>query len=234
MMSLTPDLSSRNVGDLVAEDFRRAPVFRNHGIEFCCGGGVPLEEACRRSGADLETVVRDLAASDRNPLSPLSRAVTWTPAFLVDYIETVHHAYVREAVPALRAFTAKVARVHGGERPELVEMAALFEELASEMEEHMAFEEAELFPAVRRGEPDLAAGLSRAEDDHVKAGELMADIRRLSSDFTPPDWACRTYRAAFANLEEFERDLHVHVHLENNVLFPRVGPNGSQESSEAM
>jgi len=195
---------------------------------------MPLDDACRRAGADLDSVVRDLAATDRDPLSPLSGAAAWTPAFLADYIETVHHAYVREAVPALRAFTTKAARVHGGERPELVRIAERFEELAADMEGHMAFEESELFPAVRRGDADAATGISRAEDEHVRAGELMAEIRRLSSDFTPPEWACRTYRAAFANLEEFERDLHVHVHLENNVLFSRVKSAGPQESSDVM
>lgn len=216
------DLTGRKVGELVADDFRRARVFRNLGIEFCCGGGLPLDEACERQGVDLTKVVSALAAVGSDPESPLSRAVTWSPAFLVDYIETVHHSFVRQAVPALRAFTTKAARVHGGEQPELPLIAERFEELASEMEAHMAFEEDDLFPLIRRGEFGLAEAVARAEDEHVKAGALMAELRSLSSDFTPPDWACNTYRAAFANLEEFERDLHVHVHLENNVLFPKI------------
>jgi regulator of cell morphogenesis and NO signaling len=193
-MTNLQDLAAVKVGDLVADDFRRARVFKNHGIEFCCGGGIPLEEACARRGVDLDTVIEALGETDRDP----------------------------ESVPALRAFTSKVARVHGDARPELHGIAERFEELAREMEEHMAFEETDLFPRIRRGEFDAAEALARAEDEHVKAGELMAEIRRLSGDFTPPDWACRTYQASFANLKEFEQDLHVHVHLENNVLFPKL------------
>lgn len=216
------ELAATRVGDLVASDFRRARVFKNHGIEFCCGGGIPLEEACARQGVDLDAVIEALGETDRDPESPLSRAAGWSPTFLVDYVESVHHAYVRESVPALRAFTSKVARVHGDVRPELHGIAERFEDLAREMEEHMVFEETDLFPRIRRGEFDAAEALARAEGEHVKAGELMAEIRRLSGGFTPPDWACRTYQASFANLEEFEQDLHVHVHLENNVLFPKL------------
>ncbi len=215
-------ISERTVGELVAEDYRRARVMKQYGLEFCCGGGVPLGEACRRKDLSVEQVASALASVERDPADPLSMVSRWSPSFLADYIEVTHHTYVREAVPPLRAFTQKVARVHGHAVPELVDIAEAFDALADELESHMAYEETVLFPAVRSADPAVADRLGRAEEEHVRAGDLMAEIRCLSNDFTPPDWACATYRASFANLREFEEDLHRHVHLENNVLFARL------------
>lgn len=229
--------ASRTVGDVVAEDFRRGAVFKRFGIDFCCGGGKTVQAACEAKGVSYEALEAALLAP-----SPAEQAAgqvdprAWDLAFLADYIVNVHHQYVRETLPVLRAFTSKVARVHGNGNPELVEIARLFDELAAEMEQHLLKEERVLFPyvkelaAARRGEAvdlrppfgSVRNPIRAMEHEHDHAGALMAQIRTLSSDYTPPEYACNTYRAAFAKLEEFEEDLHRHVHLENNILFPRA------------
>lgn len=226
----TSALATRLVGDLVAEDYRRAAALKRFGIDFCCGGKMPLGDACQKKGVALEEVAEALAASDaRGTAAPL-RVSSWSPAFLADYVVNEHHTYVRETVPVLRAFTEKVARVHGAERPELVEVANLFGCVAGELTAHLASEEDVVFPHIKalaegRADPDgpsLRDLVGDMEAEHDEAGRLMAEIRRLSDDYTPPDDACNTYRAAFAKLEEFEDDLHRHVHLENHVLFPKA------------
>ena len=244
MQSQTPTpLRRRTVGEVVAEDYRLGAVFKRFGIDFCCGGGLPIEEACERQGVsypELESALESAQPARAEGQMPDTRG--WPPAFLADYIVNVHHRYCRETLPVLEQFTQKVARVHGPGRPALVALHRTLMDLSHEMEAHMTAEEEEVFPAIRapeedspgsaaapgsaaRPDPPTAPGpdlLARMEDEHETAGGLMAEIRRLSDDFTPPEGACATWRAAYAKLEEFESDLHRHVHLENNVLFPAV------------
>lgn len=227
-MTATP-LATQTVGDLVAEDYRRAAALKRFGIDFCCGGKVSLDAACRTKGVTLDDVVEALAASDSHGVATLPRVAAWPPSLLVDNVVHEHHTYVRETVPVLRAFTEKVARVHGAERPELVEIANLFGCVADELATHMTSEEDVVFPRIKAleagradGGPALRDLVDEMEAEHDEAGRLMAEIRRLSADYTPPEGACNTYRAAFAKLEEFEDDLHRHVHLENHVLFPKA------------
>lgn len=230
---MTLDLADRTVGDLVSEDYRRASVFKQFGLDFCCGGGRPLRDACARQQVDLDAVIDALLAADARASRAPEPAERWEPARLADHIEREHHGYVRETLPVLKAFTGKVARVHGRAHPELVEIAAIVDEIAAEMEAHMVVEEQAAFPRIRAlagasgdGGPspqelaDLALLITTMESEHDRVGELMRRIRVLSADFAPPEYACATYRAAFVKLEEFEGDLHRHVHLENNVLFP--------------
>ena len=216
------DIVDRKVGELVAEDFRRARVFKNHNIDFCCGGGISLKEACRRKGVDLEPLVDSLISASETSDKSVPQVNSWQPSFLADYIENVHHTFVREHIPAIRAFSQKVAKVHGHAGPELIEIRDRFECLAVDMESHMAFEEETLFPAIRSGADNVLALLETAEREHEEAGDLMKELRELTSDFTPPDWACNTYKALFVGLAEFENDLHIHVHLENNILFQKA------------
>jgi regulator of cell morphogenesis and NO signaling len=222
-MTATP-ITDRRVGELVTEDFRRAGVFKRYGIDFCCGGGISLQEACARLQLDVDEVSRALLESQRERgVAAGHRFSSWTPSFLIDYIVNEHHTFVRENLPVIGAFTAKVARVHGPHTPELVEIARLFAELTREMEAHMANEEEIVFPRIKAGSgEDLAALIEQMEGEHEGAGELMHRLRRLTNDFQPPEGACNTYRASFAKLEEFEADLHTHVHLENNILFPKA------------
>jgi len=211
------DLRNRPVGDVVAEDYTRATIFKSFGIDFCCGGGRTVGEACERKGVAFSDLEAALEASDRprNASAPDTRG--WPASFLIDYIVNVHHRYCRETLPVLQQFAMKVSRVHGGAYPALVEVNEKVQELAREMAIHMEAEEEEVFPAIASG--GSPGSIEQMEADHDHAGALMRDLRELTSDFTPPDGACATWRATFAKLEEFENDLHRHVHLENNVLF---------------
>ncbi|HMB93856.1 MAG TPA: iron-sulfur cluster repair di-iron protein [Rhodothermales bacterium] len=238
--TLTPDftdLAHRTVGELVAEDYRKAEVFKRYGIDFCCGGGRTVQDACAKKGVDYEELassLRTVAASERT--APALNFKEWDPGFLADYIVNIHHVYVRENLPLLKQFTTKVARVHGEAHPEVVEIARLFDELAQELDQHMIKEETVLFPHVKRLTTAYKQGttltsppfgtvqnpIRMMEHEHDQAGAIMHEIRRLSNDFTPPEGACTTYRVTYAKLQEFEDDLHQHVHLENNILFPKT------------
>jgi regulator of cell morphogenesis and NO signaling len=221
-------LGKRSVGDIVAEDYRRGAVLKRYGIDFCCGGSKTLESACQKNGIALEEVARALVASNGHGVGGADRTASWGPGFLSDYIVNEHHSYVRESLPVLSAFTRKVAAVHGHTRPELIDVALRVEDVRIELESHMASEEGTVFPLIK----GLAAGehsgktlrdlIGEMEEEHDAAGALMREIRRLCADYVPPEGACATYRATFAKLEEFESDLHRHVHLENNVLFPKA------------
>ncbi len=228
----------KTVGQLVAEDYRRAEVFRKYGIDFCCGGGRSLTEVCKEKNIDLDQLINDLKAVEKAPSDGKNLSFDeWELDFLADYIVNVHHRYVKENVPLLKEFTAKVARVHGEAHPEVIEIARLFEAIATELEQHMMKEEHILFPYIKElatvkntpGQPLTPppfgtvrnpVGMMIAEHDH--AGELLKQIRQLSKDFTLPEDACNTYRVSYQKLEEFEADLHQHIHLENNILFPKA------------
>ena len=224
------DYLERTVGELVAEDYARAAVFTEFGIDFCCGGGRSTSRACASAGVDPTRLVDALAAVDaRGGDGPPADPRSWPLDRLVAHIEDRHHTYVRRTLPVLDAWTAKVARVHGARHPELAEIRGLFQELAEEMTRHLDDEEQVLFPRVAAmgtsaddGEPVADAVVTALEDDHEHAGSTMRRIRELTDGFTPPADACTTYRATFALLREFEQDLHRHVHLEHNVLFPRA------------
>lgn len=228
-------LAARTVGDVVADDYRLGTVFKRFGIDFCCGGGQTVADACRKRGIAMDELER--ALNESRPTSQhRDDAREWGLDFLVDYIVNVHHAYVRQQLPALIQFSEKVARVHGDGNPELRKVAEHVRNLAAEMLVHLEGEETMLFPYVKQLVNAQLQGIRPAtpsftsaeipimdmEDEHETAGALMHSIRELTSDFTPPDHACNTYRALFATLEEFEEDLHRHVHLENNILFPRA------------
>jgi regulator of cell morphogenesis and NO signaling len=223
------------VGDIVARDFRAAAVFESFGIDFCCGGRRLLSEACTKASADTTEVIDALHAlslssggQDDIARGPLDR--------LVDHIETTHHGYVRSALPIIAQRLAKLQDVHGARHPELARIGAVFAELASELTQHMLKEERVLFPYVR----DLAENaqercgrlispfgsvenpIRMMEREHEHAGDAMRVIRELTNRYTAPEDGCTTYRVCMAELADFERDLHRHVYLENNILFPRA------------
>jgi len=214
----------RPVGELVAEEYARAAVLARHGVDFCCGGRRTLEQACARAGASPHEVVRDLEKLERTDASSSGPEMgSWPLGRIARHIEDVHHAYVRETLPVLLRWSAKVARVHGDAHPELREVEDAVNELAAEMERHMEDEEVRLFPLLSSLTTPIPEDVLRElEDDHDHAGGLMRRIRELTQDYAPPAGACSTYAATFALLREFEGDLHRHVHLENNVLFPRA------------
>ena len=224
------------VREIVTNDFRTAAVFHNHHIDFCCGGAQPLGDACRAAGADTSQVLDELRRVVADPSSMAPNFAVWTPNELIDYIVTTHHAYVRRALPTIAAHTEKIARVHGTRHPELADVARLFAAVVEDMTSHMWKEEQILFPfiaalataaAEERAAPAAPFGsvenpIRMMEMEHETAGGALARIRELTNGYAEPADGCTTYAITLKELEAFERDLHAHVHLENNVLFPRA------------
>jgi regulator of cell morphogenesis and NO signaling len=227
-------MDQTTVKEIVIADFRTAAIFERNGIDFCCGGSVPLDQACADRGLDaglLREELRQLSAS--GPSTDI-RYEEWELDALADHIVRAHHSYVREALPPLLLHTAKVAKVHGERHPEVVEIAGIFQDVAAELSSHMQKEELMLFPAVRalaqsrrEGRPappipfgSIANPIRVMEMEHASAGGGLERIRQISRGFQPPDDACTTYRVSYQELQHFERDLHIHIHLENNILFP--------------
>jgi regulator of cell morphogenesis and NO signaling len=219
-------LLDRTVGELVAERPGRARVFQSFGIDFCCQGGRTVREACEGKGLPFQTVVEQLEAEQADPAAPAQNPAELSPEALAAYIVETHHAFLRRELPRLHAMSQRVAQVHGGHTPSLIEMFHVFTGMAAELSNHLAKEEQVLFPAV--------AAMSRGESyrgllnepidcmihEHEEAGAALARLRELSHGFQPPAEACNTYRALFAGLHDLEEDLHRHIHLENAVLFP--------------
>lgn len=224
----------RTIGQIVADDYRAAAVLDRYGLDFCFGGKRTLDEACRERGIEPSRVEADLESLGVAAADERVWYSDWAPDALIDYIVSRHHAYVRGALPVILAHTTKIATVHGERRPELVHVAQRFAELSRELSLHMAKEEEILFPYVkslvdaeRRAEPIAPSPFGTVhnpvrmmEHDHERAGQHLQLIRQLTNGYELPDVVCTTYRVTFEELQEFERDLHQHVHLENNVLFP--------------
>ena len=219
-------LLDRTVGELVAERPGRSRVFQSYGIDFCCQGGRSLRQACELKQVAAQSVVEQLEAelADKAPKTQNPAALPLHE--LADYIVQTHHNYLRSELPRLRAMAARVAQVHGGHTPSLIELFEVFQGLEGELTSHITKEEQVLFPAVTaisKGEP-LSARLDEPiacmRHEHEEAGAALSRLRDLSHDFKAPADACNTYRALFAGLQDLEEDLHRHIHLENAVLFP--------------
>lgn len=207
-------------------------VFEAVRIDYCCGGKVPLGEACAKKGLDADEIVRRLneEAERESPETVDADAMGLTE--LAEHIVSTHHAYLREELPRLDFMTKKVAAVHGDAEPRLNEIRSVFVACREELESHMMKEEQILFPMIRELEAadapvsfhcgSLANPIRMMEHEHENAGDALERFAELTDGYTPPYWACNTYRAMIDGLQAFERDMHTHVHKENNVLFPRA------------
>ncbi len=224
-------LEHATVGEIVASNYRAAEVFQRHGIDFCCGGKRPLADAAEARGVVLATLVGELQQID----APQTAAVEQgSAADLINHIVAVHHGYLKTSMPAISAYLEKLVGVHGERHPELARIRSRFAQVREELESHMYKEEQILFPLIAQVEaaaegrqaapsgPPVAAIVQVMESEHEDAGNILVDIRALSTDFTVPDDGCTTYRVCYQSLAEFEADLHRHIHLENNILFPRA------------
>jgi regulator of cell morphogenesis and NO signaling len=219
-------------------------VFQRHGIDFCCGGKTPLATACREHGLSIQDVSNAIEAATAET-SPSNRDWQHEPlhALVMYIVETYHHA-LREELPRLRAMASKVARVHGSKSPHLARLTVLVNELSDDLLAHMDKEEMILFPAIvaretaapSHGMP-LSAPIHVMEHEHDRAGDLLAEMRRITDGYVAPEWGCQTFRALYHGLEELESAMHVHVHLENNILFPRalaaVPPRNGRSDDES-
>ena len=218
------------LGELAVKDLRKAQVFKKFGLDFCCGGKKTVKEACAEKGLDVTKVEQELQQADRNPDFRPVPYDEWNLSFLADYIVNTHHAYVKKSMPDLRQYALKVAKVHGASHPELIPVQSLVEEIYQELSTHMIKEEQILFPFIKQLETgsgdssvqNIKNPIDVMEHEHELVGKNLEQIRELTKDYALPADACASYNVLFKMLEEFENDLHLHVHLENNILFPKA------------
>lgn len=229
------NILEQNIGQLVAKDYRAAAVFKKNKIDFCCNGNRTINEAADAKKLDKQKLAHEL----QEVLSANAAAEVdvngWPLDLLADYVTKKHHRYIREKVPVLLQFLDKLCSVHGERHPELFEINHLFRASAEDLEMHLQKEEHVLFPFIE----EMVAAKSQNQavnipfgtvenpvsmmmDEHNVEGERFRQIAELTNEFNPPADACNTYRVAFAMLKEFEEDLHRHIHLENNILFPKA------------
>ncbi len=224
------------LGQIAAKDLRKAKIFKKYGLDFCCGGKKTVKEACSEKGLDVTRIEQELQQADKVPSSRPLPYGDWSLDFLADYIVNTHHSYIRKNLPDIRSYASKVMKVHGSRHPELLQIWQLVEELSNELTAHLAKEERVLFPYIKElagiknnslamhNSPfgTVQNPINMMEVEHEIVGKNLAEIRELSNNYTLPDDACASYSLLYRMLDEFEEDLHLHIHLENNILFPKV------------
>ena len=226
---------NKTVAEVVSENIKASNVFKKHGIDFCCGGGISIEKACEKNGVDYATLKSELMVVDETPNRNYDYN-NWDLNFLIDHIVNVHHTYVSESLPIILQYAEKVASVHGHHYEEVVKINQLFQAAAEDLAAHLKKEELVLFPFIKelnKADKD-GTELSQAhfgtvnnpinmmEHEHETVGDIFKTIAQLANNYNPPVDACNTFRALYASLEEFEQDLHQHIHLENNILHPKA------------
>ena len=229
-MSITNDSI---VGELTAQDYRTASVFKKYNIDFCCNSNRSLQDVCLDKNIISEKIIEELQATINKKDDTVIDYKSWPADLLADYIENKHHQYVRSKSLEIKPYLQKICKVHGDLHPELFAIEKHFNAAVDELAIHMHKEEKTLFPFVRNmvheKEKYKRTGLGSVQNpidemmhEHDVEGERFREIEKLSNHYTPPQGACNTYRITFALLKEFEDDLHLHIHIENNILFPNA------------
>jgi regulator of cell morphogenesis and NO signaling len=233
---MNAEVFSYTIKEIVTQNFQTAKIFEKYSLDFCCRGGKTINEACAEKGISAEMVFTELAQLggsidvQKNEFSDMELDV------LIDHIVKKHHAYVTQMIPINFTHTQKVKNVHGANHPEVIKIADHFETVAGDLLQHMRKEEQMLFPYIlslltakktgqRLSFPPFGSvknPIQMMEQEHQAAGDEMYEIRSLSNGYTPPDDACTTFKVSYQELKDFENDLHQHVHLENNILFPKA------------
>ena len=229
-------LSDKTIREIALEAPLTTRVFEEFKIDFCCGGRVPFAEACDKAGVDARLVMERLHPILTNAVVDDTSAERMGPSALIDHIVSTHHDFTGTEIARLVPLAEKVASRHGENHPELLEIRDIFHELADELTVHMRKEEMMLFPYI--AQLDRASKANRLAPippfgtvnnpvrmmmfEHDNAGEMLRKLRELSGDYAAPADSCPSYKGLYAGLEDFERDLHRHIHLENNVLFPQA------------
>jgi len=228
------NISENNiVGEIVAKDYRAAAVFEGHGIDFCCNGNRSLSEVCAEKGLNAEAIIGEVEKSLKDGSATTVNFDDWSLDLLVEYIERKHHRFVKKQIPVIQKYLDKICQVHGRSHPELYEIQTLFAETARDMTSHMQKEEHILFPFIKKiaqaeeegtGLPSPPFGtvenpIEMMKHEHDVEGNRFRKIVDLSNNYTAPADGCTTYEVAFSLLKEFQDDLHLHIHLENNILF---------------
>jgi regulator of cell morphogenesis and NO signaling len=229
------ELSTQTLAQIVKNNYRTAAIFEKYHLDFCCKGKRTLESACAEQQLPIKEIVSELETIFTNQNNVHSDFDSMTLTGLCNYIMETHHSYVKKELPQIYFYLQKVASKHGERHPELHKIFELFARVKEEMESHMQKEELVLFPRIKELEKlisqqpasqklniaYLQSPITVMEQEHDFAGSTMEEIRHLTNNYTPPPDACTTYRLSFESLKAFEEDLHRHVHLENNILFPK-------------
>jgi regulator of cell morphogenesis and NO signaling len=227
-------IQTLSIKDIVSLNFHAAAVFEKYSLDFCCRGAKTIQDACREKQIDASSVIEELSVLGQEGDPSGMRFTEWEPDFLINYIIQNHHSYVSKMIPVLYTHTQKIAAVHGANHPELLEIARHFETVALELKRHMMKEEDILFPYINELQSakktespgrrphfgSVQNPIRMMEAEHQLAGDELYAIRSLSNNYTVPEDGCTTYRVTYQELQDFELDLHRHVHLENNILFP--------------
>jgi regulator of cell morphogenesis and NO signaling len=228
--------NSTTVREIARENPAAVRVFQKYGVDFCCGGQRPLDEVCEEKGIALDGLLRELEASRAGAAAGSRDWNAATAAELVDHIVETHHAYLQEHLPRIEDLAARVASKHGHQHPQMHRVQEVFLGLQAELLSHMRKEEMILFPYIKLAEnardngyptPRAPFGpvdnpIRMMEHEHDEAGAALSEIRQLTKEFQVPEDACNGFRALLFELEEMEKDLHIHIHLGNNILFPKA------------
>ncbi|MBX5436425.1 MAG: iron-sulfur cluster repair di-iron protein [Alicyclobacillaceae bacterium] len=221
------------LGDIVARFPKAAEVFRKHGMDYCCGGQRPLSEAAAQQRVDADELLQEIQRLHRSVQQSATSEPDWSQrplADLIDHVVQVHHAYLNTTLPVMGELVTKVLRVHGANHPALQAVHRLYHQLQADFEAHLIKEETQVFPLIARweGAPDavdvgmVTAAIRELEGEHDATGRLLRALRSVTHDYAIPDDACGTYYYVYTKLKELEEKTFTHVHLENNILFPRV------------
>ncbi len=232
-------LKETSIAEIVSQNPGSIKVFEKFNIDYCCNGKLNFEEACRRANVGEESVMEELnAAAITDTLPGSIRPQSWSLGLLANYIVQNHHAYVKKVTPEIMFLLNKVCNAHGAKHPELFEIKQQFEVVSEELSTHMYKEEAILFPAIgdltvqgntySSSEKKNQLGfklkypIDTMEKEHEQAGQCLSKMSELSDDYSLPAGVCNSYKLLYKRLQEFEEDLHIHIHLENNILFPKA------------
>lgn len=228
------NLKEKTLKSIVLDHHEYIPVLEKYSLDFCCRGGKTLNEASIEKNIPIDTLLEELAHSIKKS-GTIMPFTEMSAEQLISYILIHHHFYVRNNIPILKNHLNKIVTKHGSTYPNMIEVAYLFNEIANDLLLHMEKEEQILFPSIRSifssSAADKAAEFVNGnldgtihlmESEHEKAGDILYTIRNLTNEYTPPVTACTTHRICLEELKAFEADLHQHVHLENNILFPMI------------
>ncbi|MBS7253564.1 iron-sulfur cluster repair di-iron protein [Flavobacterium branchiicola] len=228
--------SKTTIGEIVADDFRTAVIFTKYHIDFCCKGHRTIEEVCKKRDIDEAILIKHIETAKNGTENQSFDYKSWSVDLLTDYIIKTHHRYIKEKTPVLEEYLNKLCTVHGDNHPELYEIKALFLDAASDLDTHMDKEERTMFPFIIQMKRAHSKGLFletppfgslenqvlMMKEEHNAEGQRFKRIATLSNNYTPPTDSCATYKVTFGMLDEFEKNLHKHIHMENNILFPKA------------
>jgi regulator of cell morphogenesis and NO signaling len=230
------NINELTISEIVSNDYRTALVFRTFGIDFCCKGDQTIREACTKKKIDPQLLLGKLIEVFTTQAEENFDFKSWPLTLLANYIENKHHAMIRDRIPLILKFLKRVVKVHSAHEPKLKKIKALFEDSTEDLQRHLEQEELIIFPFIRKISSDperkkllfspsykkIREKIYQLMAEHEQEGVCLEEIRKLSDDYSPPAYACNTYKVAFALLQEFDMSMQKHMHLERNILFPEA------------